>query len=107
MKKTIFAAAALSIALATGGAFAQSNENTAAQADSTNNEALVPFFTDDTMATPRTPDEIRTIFGGMETAEQDSLREQCKMAVERDQPENNSETMPAGFPVLCETVMTL
>lgn len=79
MRNTILAAAAaFSMALASGAAYAQQQEG------ETDMQGPLPgletFHSDPSMTELRTPDEMRASFGALSAEEQQALRDRCQQA---------------------------
>ncbi|RUM96638.1 hypothetical protein EET67_16770 [Pseudaminobacter arsenicus] len=84
MKLKLASAAAIALMLAGGAALAQSA--TTAAPDTTQSDKLHtledpamtgPFFTDDTMTTMRSDEEMKTAWAAMSAENQKMLKEQC------------------------------
>lgn len=85
MKHSLIAAAAICMAI-TGSALAQENQpgQTGASPDMMTDPAIVgSFYTDDTMQTLRSVDEIRTAYMALPEAERDALKIQCEQEASR------------------------
>ncbi|QPC87259.1 hypothetical protein GA830_11290 [Mesorhizobium sp. NBSH29] len=90
MKLKMFTIAAVAMTLG-GAAFAQT-ATTGAGTDPapqmkvlSDKTMMTPFYTDDTMTTMRTDDEMSTIFKGLKDDQQVTMKEECKLAATMDQ----------------------
>lgn len=86
MKLKILSAVVLAASLATGSAaIAQTTDSTSSSDTSRTDPGALEaqralmggFYTDDTMTTLRSEDEIRQAWGGMSSADQEQLRTHC------------------------------
>ena len=89
MKINILSAAALSLALMSGAAFAQATSSTASDNPSQNTESdavilgnkekMATFYTDDTMATLRADTELQAAWQAMTPEDQTAFRADCEV----------------------------
>jgi len=80
--RKILTLTAASLLLASNLAFAQETPTDPAATDKqdsiSDNKLMQPFFTDDTMSTMRTSDEIKAAWAAMTEPDRASVKEQCK-----------------------------
>jgi hypothetical protein len=84
MKLHTVSAAVLAMSLAVGSAaFAQETGSTQATQGTGDpgileqETSMAPFYTDDTMATLRSEEEVRQAFGAMSTGDQEQMKKAC------------------------------
>ena len=95
MTLKLLSIAAVSLMLAGGAAIAQTDSNSSTDANAsgqtnqtsaadpgpkylTNPEMMGPFFTDDTMVTMRSADEMKTAWAAMSVEDQTAMRAECE-----------------------------
>lgn len=106
MTRNLLAAAAFSLALASGAAFAQTaTEQEAART------GMEPFFTDDSMTAVRPVEENQPTFAALPQAEQDEIRATCDSVMAQGGVTTNETTssidpdqLPPAITALCEQV---
>ena len=84
MRNKLLTAAALAFAMSTGAAFAQSASEEGASGEAFAQPPLPglgSFYTDDTMTSMRTPDEIRASYDALSASERQVLKDRCEMSM--------------------------
>ena len=105
MSIKILSAAALSLAMLSGAAFAQATSSTNPNEGpdpAMQKEMWLPFYTDDTFATMRADAEITTAWAALSAEDQARVKSAC----ENDAP-SPEEFRPGGVDGLCDKIGAL
>lgn len=83
MKNKLLAAVALAFAMSTGAAFAQNANQEGASGEAFAQPplpGLESFYTDETMTSMRTPDEMRASYDALSAEDRQALKDRCEMS---------------------------
>ncbi|MBX3578831.1 MAG: hypothetical protein KF723_16665 [Rhizobiaceae bacterium] len=111
MSIKLLSAAALSLALMGGAAYAQATSSTSSDNPSQNtaSDAVIlgnkdkmgAFYTDESMATLKTDDEMRTAWSGLTAEDQTAFRSECQALTQQDSEAATTDPMSPSVQEFC------